>query len=65
VTEAPRYLKRTGILVGQPALNRQLRMGSFAALDQRLATRFTVRPMDLAESANYLRHHLALALGGA
>ena len=50
-----------GILAGQPTLNRQLRMGIFAALDQRIATRFTIKPMDLAESAAYLRHHLALA----
>ena len=40
-----------GILVGQPTLNRQLRLGTFAALDQRIATRFTIKPMDLAESA--------------
>src|SRR5260370_30609290 len=50
-----------GILAGQPTLNRQLRMGVFAALDQRIATRFTIKPMDLAESAAYLKHHLALA----
>jgi type II secretory pathway predicted ATPase ExeA len=50
-----------GILVGQPTLNRQLRLGTFAALDQRIATRFVIKPMDLAESAAYLRHHLKLA----
>ena len=50
-----------GILLGQPTLSRQLRMGMFAALDQRIATRFTIKAMDLAESANYLRHHIALA----
>ena len=50
-----------GILIGQPTLNRQLRMGIFAALDQRIATRFTIKPMDIGESAAYLRHHLALA----
>ncbi|MDQ6782840.1 MAG: AAA family ATPase [Actinomycetota bacterium] len=50
-----------GILVGQPTLNRQLRMGTFAALDQRIATRFLVKAMDIGESAAYLRHHLALA----
>lgn len=50
-----------GILVGQPTLARQLRMGVFAALDQRIATRFQLTPMDLAESAAYLRHHLQLA----
>ena len=50
-----------GLLVGQPTLNRQLRMGVFAALDQRIATRFTIKAMDLVESGGYLRHHLALA----
>src|SRR5262249_14323344 len=50
-----------GILIGQPTLTRQLRMGAFAALDQRIATRFTIKPMDLAESAAYLTHHLKLA----
>ena len=48
------------LLVGQPTLARQLRMGVFAALDQRIATRYQINPMDLGESAEYLRHHLAL-----
>ena len=48
------------LLVGQPTLLRQLRMGVFAALDQRIAVRFQISAMDLAESAQYLRHHLAL-----
>jgi type II secretory pathway predicted ATPase ExeA len=50
-----------GVLIGQPTLNRQLRLGTFAALDQRIASRFTIKPMDLAESAACLRHHLKLA----
>jgi type II secretory pathway predicted ATPase ExeA len=50
-----------GILIGQPTLARQLRMGTFAALDQRIATRYAIKPMDLAESAAYLRHHMSLA----
>ena len=50
-----------GLLVGQPTLNRQLRMGMFAALDQRIATRFSLAAMDIGESAAYLGHHLALA----
>jgi type II secretory pathway predicted ATPase ExeA len=50
-----------GILVGQPTLARKLRLGVFAALDQRIATRYTIAPMDLAESAAYLAHHLHLA----
>ena len=49
-----------GLLVGQPTLNRQLRMGVFAALDQRIATRFSLPAMDIGESAAYVRHHLAL-----
>src|SRR3981081_1506003 len=48
------------LLIGQPTLARQLRLGVFAALDQRIATRYQLAPMDLAESAQYLRHHLAL-----
>ncbi len=43
------------LLVGQPTLARQLRMGIFAALDQHIATRYQITPMDLAESAQYLR----------
>jgi len=50
-----------GILVGQPTLNRSCAWGSFAALDQRIATRFSIKAMDLGESAAYLRHHLKLA----
>src|SRR6266511_2548168 len=50
-----------GILVGQPTLARKLRLGVFAALDQRIATRYTLPPMDLTESAAYLAHHLHLA----
>jgi type II secretory pathway predicted ATPase ExeA len=49
------------ILLGQPMLLRRLKMGSFAALDQRLATRYQLQPLDLVEAVQYLRHHLALA----
>ncbi len=48
------------LLVGQPTLARQLRLGIFAALDQRIATRYQLAPLDLGEAATYLRHHLAL-----
>jgi type II secretory pathway predicted ATPase ExeA len=50
-----------GILLGQPSLSRQLRLGVFAALDQRIATRYHIGPMDLGDATAYLRHHLALA----
>ena len=36
-------------------------MGAFSAVDQRIAIRFALTPMDLGESLSYLRHHLALA----
>jgi hypothetical protein len=35
-----------GILLGQPSLARQLRLGVFAALDQRIAVRYHIGPMD-------------------
>ena len=49
------------LLVGQPTLNRRLRMGVFAALDQRISARYQIAPMDLAEATRYLQHHLLLA----
>src|SRR3979411_924484 len=61
------------LLVGQPTLARQLRLGAVAPLDHPSptpsqvaptgpahSTRYQVAPMDLAESAQYLRPHLAL-----
>lgn len=48
------------LLVGQPTLARQLRLGVFAALDQRIVMRYQLTSMDLADAALYLRHHLAL-----
>jgi type II secretory pathway predicted ATPase ExeA len=36
------------------ASRRQLRLGVFAALDQRVATRYQLAPMDLADAAQYL-----------
>src|SRR5581483_10510914 len=49
------------ILAGQPMLLRQLKMGVFAALDQRISSRYQIQPLDLAETVQYVRHHLALA----
>jgi type II secretory pathway predicted ATPase ExeA len=49
------------LLIGQPMLARQLRMGSYTALDQRIATRYQLQPMDLEESVRYVRHRLRLA----
>ncbi len=49
------------VLLGQPTLRRRLRLGTFAALDQRIALRYHIDGMDLVESAAYVKHHLALA----
>jgi type II secretory pathway predicted ATPase ExeA len=49
------------LLVGQPTLRRRLKLGQLAALDQRIAVRYHITGMTLAETTSYLRHHLALA----
>jgi type II secretory pathway predicted ATPase ExeA len=49
------------ILLGQPSLRRTIRRGSFAALDQRIAVRYQLAPLDAAQTRAYLDHHLALA----
>jgi type II secretory pathway predicted ATPase ExeA len=49
------------LLLGQPTLRRRLKVGTLAALDQRVALRFNLDGMDLAETASYVKHHLQLA----
>ncbi len=49
------------LLLGQPTLRRPIKMGAYAALDQRIALRYGLEGMELAETAAYLKHHLALA----
>jgi type II secretory pathway predicted ATPase ExeA len=49
------------LLLGQPTLRRQLRMGNFAALDQRIGLRYTIHGLDQAETGSYVTHHLKLA----
>ena len=49
------------LLIGQPTLRRRLKLGQLAALDQRIAVRYHMTGMTLAETTSYLRHHLALA----
>jgi len=49
------------ILVGQPTLKRMMKLGVLAALDQRIAVRYTLTGMTGAETASYLHHHLKLA----
>jgi type II secretory pathway predicted ATPase ExeA len=49
------------LLLGQPTLRRRLKVGTLAALDQRVALRFNLDGMDLAETVSYVKHHLQLA----
>lgn len=49
------------LLVGQPTLRRRIKLGTFAALDQRIALRFAMPPMTPAETTAYIAHHLSLA----
>jgi type II secretory pathway predicted ATPase ExeA len=50
----------TGLLLGQPTLRRRIKLGSFAALDQRIALRYTLPGMTDTETRDYLSHHLKL-----
>jgi type II secretory pathway predicted ATPase ExeA len=49
-----------GLLLGQPTLRRRIKLGSFAALDQRIMLRYALPGMTEAETRDYLCHHLKL-----
>ena len=49
------------VLAGQPTLRQRLRLGAFAALDQRVALRYAIPPMNQADTGDYIAHHLKLA----
>jgi type II secretory pathway predicted ATPase ExeA len=49
------------LLIGQPTLRRMIKLGVLAALDQRIALRYAMPGMTDQETADYLRHHIALA----
>ena len=49
------------LLLGQPTLRRRIRLGAFAALDQRIALRYALDGMDAQETGEYIAHHLKLA----
>jgi type II secretory pathway predicted ATPase ExeA len=51
----------TGLLLGQPTLRRRIKLGAFAALDQRIALRYALPGMTEHETPDYLTHHLKLA----
>jgi type II secretory pathway predicted ATPase ExeA len=49
------------LLVGQPTLRTRMRLGTFAALDQRIGLRCAMTGMKEKETKDYLAHHLKLA----
>lgn len=51
----------TCLLIGQPTLRRRIKLGDMAALDQRIALRYTMPGLDLTETNGYITHHTRLA----
>jgi type II secretory pathway predicted ATPase ExeA len=51
----------TCLLLGQPTLRRRIKLGDMAALDQRIALRYTMPGMDPDETKTYIHHHLTFA----
>jgi type II secretory pathway predicted ATPase ExeA len=49
------------LLIGQPTLRRRIKLGAFAALDQRITLRYAMNGMTNTETASYINHHLQLA----
>jgi type II secretory pathway predicted ATPase ExeA len=49
------------LLIGQPTLRRRIKLGILAALDQRIAVRYTMPGMTGEETASYISHHRTLA----
>ena len=49
------------LLIGQPTLRQRIKLGQFAALEQRIALRFAMPPMTGTETGTYIAHHLNLA----
>ncbi len=47
--------------MGQPTLRARLRLGAFAALDQRVALRYPLPAMSQTDTADYIAHHVKLA----
>jgi general secretion pathway protein A len=53
------------VLVGQPELRELLARPELTQLNQRITVRFHLTALDRAETAEYVRHRLAIASGGA
>ena len=46
------------ILIGQPTLRRQVKLGTFAALDQRITLRVNLEGMSGEETGKYIAHRI-------
>jgi type II secretory pathway predicted ATPase ExeA len=51
--------KFTLILSGQPPLAKKLKFYTLAALEQRISLKVRLKPLDLQETAGYIKHHLS------
>jgi type II secretory pathway predicted ATPase ExeA len=49
------------LLIGQPKLRRDIKLGILAALDQRIAMRYVMDAMTRDETTSYTSHHVKLA----
>jgi type II secretory pathway predicted ATPase ExeA len=49
------------LLIGQPTLRRRIKLGAFAALDQRITLRYAMPGMSDTETKAYISHHTAVA----
>ena len=49
------------LLLGQPTLRRRVRLGAYAALNQRVSLRYVLEGMSKDETEAYIAHHLKLA----
>ena len=49
------------LLIGQPTLRRRIKLGTFAALDQRISLRYAMPGMTPEETGLYIGHHTRIA----
>ena len=61
VTDIDSHSRFACLLVGWSDLRRRIELGTFAALDQRIALRYAMIEMSEPETKSYLFHHLRLA----
>jgi general secretion pathway protein A len=53
------------VLVGQPELRTLLNRSELRQLDQRITVRYHLKPMEFADTCDYIRHRIRFAAGGS